>query len=157
MRNSCIALVAVVALVGCSSRPREFTPTLAAPAADQAAYLATYESCRIAAASGKRSIGTSANAGATATMATAAAGTAAATTAGGYAGLAVLGATVVALPVVGVLGAWGMAKKKKLKKEGKVKDNTAACLGENGYQVAGWQQASGDVTEQRRDARKAKK
>jgi hypothetical protein len=69
----------------------------------------------------------------------------------------VLGATVVALPVVGVLGAWGVAKKKKLKKESRIKAETAMCLEESGYRVADWQQASGDITAQRRQERAPKK
>lgn len=156
--------IAALLLAGCSSRPREFTPTLSAAAPDQAAFDGAYEQCRLAVIAGKRGTAASAGGGAAAGAATAAAGTAAATTAGGYTGLAVLGATVVALPIVAVAGAWGLAKKKKAKKENRIKAATAACLQGNGFTVAAWQAAPKDVskaraTERRRvmaEARKAK-
>jgi hypothetical protein len=152
------AVIAAIVLAGCSSRPREFTPQLAAPEAaadggaafDAAAFDAAYRSCRLAVASGKRSRGSSAGAAAGAGAATAAAGSAAATTAGGYAGMAVLGATVVALPVVAIAGAWGMAKKKKGRKERRIKSATGACLAESGYTVAAWQPAPRALRAERR-------
>jgi hypothetical protein len=143
---------AALVVAGCSSRPREFTPMLDAAVSDQAAFDAAYQSCRVAVIAGKgrsRDTTASAGGGAAAGAATAAAGTAAATTAGGYTGLAVLGATVVALPLVAVAGAWGLAKKKKAKKENRIKAETAACLQENGFAVAGWQPASGAVAKAR--------
>jgi hypothetical protein len=156
------AVVAAVVLAGCSSRPREFTPQLAPPAAaaeggaafDAAAFDAAYESCRVAVASARRSRGSSAGAAAGAGAATAAAGSAAATTAGGYAGMAVLGATVVALPVVAIAGAWGMAKKKKVRKERRIKSATGACLAGSGYTVAAWQPAPRTVRDERRAERR---
>jgi hypothetical protein len=149
--------IAALLLAGCSSRPREFTPTLSAAAPDQAGFDAAYEQCRtavIAYRAGARGTAASAGGGAAAGAATAAAGTAAATTAGGYTGLAVLGATVVALPFVAVAGAWGLAKKKKSKKEGRIKAATAACLQERGFTVASWQTAPKGVAKARAAERK---
>ena len=149
----CTGITAAALMVaGCSSRPREFTPTLSAAAPDQAAFDAAYERCRVAVIANKgrpRDTTASAGGGAAAGAATAAAGTAAATTAGGYTGLAVLGATVVALPFVAVAGAWGLAKKKKAKKEHRIKAETAACLQGSGFTVAGWQPASSAVAKAR--------
>ena len=88
-------LIAALAAQACSSRPREFSPTLQAARTDHAAYL-----------------------------------------------VAAVGATIIAAPVVAVVGAWGLAKSKKLKKEKAVQQATAQCLGERGYQVADWVRAS---------------
>lgn len=144
--------IAALLVAGCSSRPREFTPTLSASAPDRLAFDVAYEKCRTAVIAGKagsRGTAASAGGGAAAGAATAAAGTAAATTAGGYTGLAVLGATVVALPIVAVAGAWGLAKNKKRKKEHRIKAETAACLQENGFTVTAWQAAPKDVSKAR--------
>jgi hypothetical protein len=42
------------------------------------------------------------------------------------------------MPIAGVIGAWGMAKRSKVKKEREVKAATQLCLTENGYAVSGW-------------------
>ena len=42
------------------------------------------------------------------------------------------------MPVVAVLGAWGLAKSKRLRKEKVMKTATAECLQDRGYQVAEW-------------------
>jgi hypothetical protein len=76
------------------------------------------------------------------TAATYAAGTAAVASSATYAGaLAAAGAAIVAMPVVGLVGAWGLAKSKRLKKEKVIKTATAECLQEQGYQVATWERA----------------
>ncbi|MBA3511384.1 hypothetical protein, partial [Sphingomonas sp.] len=46
-------VVASLALQGCSSRPREFAPTLAVATADRAAFDADYETCRELLVAGK--------------------------------------------------------------------------------------------------------
>ena len=137
------ALAVAFALEACSSRPREFNPTLAAPAPNQAAFDAAYATCRELLvqgkldASGRRS---SAGAGAAAGATTALAGGALAT-AGGYAGLAAASATVVLLPFAIVGGAWGMAKMKRARKERAIRAAMTGCLKEQGYEVAAWSKA----------------
>jgi hypothetical protein len=135
------AVLAIASLTACSSRPRQFAPTLAAAPADQARFAADYENCRVLVANGHRSgfgttlasagVGTAAGVGVGAVMAGGTYGT--------YAAAAAAAATTLMLmPVVGVLGAWGMAKRNKLKKEKEVKAATQLCLTETGYTVAGW-------------------
>ena len=138
------ALVCCLPLVGCSSRPREFTPTLAAPAASQADFDAAYATCRQLFVEGKLdSEGRSASgaAGVAAGATTAAVGGAAATAVGGYAGLAAASATIVLLPVAIVGGAWGMSRMKRTKKERAIKTALSGCLQERGYEVSGWSKA----------------
>lgn len=141
------AVTAALALQGCSSRPREFNPVLAAAPADSLAYDAAYQECRQLVAQGKvMSEGrvASAGAGAAAAAATGAAGTAVASGAAGWGGFAVLGATVILAPFAVAGGAWGMAKAKKAKKEKLVKTATAQCLEQQGYEVEEWEPAKGN-------------
>ena len=135
------ALAAAVVVQGCSSRPREFTPTLATAAINQPEFEAAYEECRQLLIAGKLdSSGRSgsAAAGAAVGATTAAAGSTAAAAVGGYAGLAAASATIVLLPFAIVGGAWGMSRMKRTKKERAVKAAMQGCLAERGYQVAGW-------------------
>jgi predicted NUDIX family NTP pyrophosphohydrolase len=44
-------------------------------------------------------------------------------------------------PVIGIAGAWGVAKRSKNRKEKEVKAATALCLSELGYTVEGWKVA----------------
>ena len=137
-----LVLAAVVTVAGCSSRPREFSPVLATPAADQKAFDAAVAECTTLLAQGKlNSQGRLASgaAGAAAGGATLAVGSAAASGAGLYSGLAIAGATLVALPFVAVGGAYGMAKAKQKKKEKAIQTAMAGCLDERGHEVAGWQ------------------
>src|SRR3954454_15336798 len=138
------ALAVSLTVAGCSSRPREFNPTLAAPAGNQSAFDAAYVTCRQLLVEGKlHASGRSGSAGAAAAAGatTAAAGTALAT-AGGYAGLAAASATIVLLPFAIVGGAWGMAKMKRANKERAIKGAMTGCLEERGYTVAGWSKAA---------------
>ena len=135
---------AAVALQGCSSRPREFTPSLSAPPADQAAFEKDYAECRELLVAGKLDTNgrlASAGAGAAAGAATVAGGAAAASGAGLYTGAAVLGATIIALPFVAVGGAWAMARIKRGKKEKAIQNALAGCLSERGHQIVGWSKA----------------
>jgi len=138
-----IALLAMLA--ACSSRPREFVATPAAPPADQTRFAADHESCRILVAQGVRS-------GFGARMASGGAGVAAgvgltAAAVGGAASSSVAGAAVAAsaatvmLPVFGIAAAWGVAKAQKAKKERDVKRAMSTCLSEQGYTVGGWEVA----------------
>lgn len=130
-----------LSLTACSSRPREFRPLLAAPPPDEAAYQASISECAQLLADGKlTSEGRLASgaAGVAVGGATVAAGAAAASSAGLYGGMAIAGATIVALPFVALAGAWGMAKAKRARKEKAVKAAISGCLGERGYVVADW-------------------
>lgn len=135
------SLIACLTLQACSSRPREFTPTLATPAASQAEFEAAYMTCQQLLIAGKLDSSgrmASAGAGAAAGAATAAAGGTAAAVAGGYAGLAAASATIVLLPFAILGGAWGLSRMKRAKKEQAIKTAMEGCLKERGYQVAGW-------------------
>ena len=140
-------VAACLLLEACSSRPREFTPTLAAPATSQADFDTAYSECRQLLVDGKLdSAGRTASgaAGVAAGATTAAVGGAAATAVGGYAGLAAASATIVLLPVAIIGGAWGMSKMKRARKENAIKTALRGCLHERGYEVAGWSKALKD-------------
>jgi hypothetical protein len=129
---------------GCSSRPREFNPTLGIATADAAGFDQAYATCTQLMVAGKLdkqgrsgSLGGGAAVGAT----TMAVGAGAATAMGGWAGVAAASATVVLLPFAIVGGAWGMAKMKRAKKEAAIKQVIGGCLQERGYSVAGWERA----------------
>jgi hypothetical protein len=135
------ALMACLALQACSSRPREFTPTLAATPASQAEFDAAYATCQQLFVAGKLNASgrsNSAAVGVAAGATTAAVGGTAAAAAGGYAGLAAASATIVLLPFAILGGAWGMSKIKRAKKERAIKTAMEGCLDERGYQVVGW-------------------
>jgi len=131
-------------LTACSSRPREFTPTLGMVPADQAKFEAAYADCRQLYVTGKLDRNgrlASGGAGVAAGGAIGAAGTAAATSAGLYGGMAVATATIVLLPVAIVGGALGMAKIKRHKKEKAIQQVMGGCLLDRGYEVASWERA----------------
>jgi hypothetical protein len=137
-------VLAALLLGGCSSKPRQFAPTLSAAPTDQTQFDSAYAECRQLLADGKlNSSGRLASGavGAAAGATTVAIGSAAASGAGLYGGMAVAGATLVALPFVAIGGAWGMAKRKQKRKERAIQTATAGCLEERGYKVAGWARA----------------
>ena len=134
--------IASLLLAGCSSRPREFTPTVSALSTDRQAFDAAYATCQDLFVAGRldqygRSSSLGAGAAAGATTAAVGAGTAAAI--GGYGGLAAASATIVLLPFAIVGGAWGMAKMKRAKKEKAVQAAMTGCLKERGYDISGWE------------------
>lgn len=134
-------LMGGLAVQGCSSRPREFTPTLSAVPPDQAQFDAALADCRQLLVAGKLNLagkGSSAATGAAAGAGTAAVGGATAATLGGYAGVAAASATIVLLPFAVIGGAWGMSKIKRAKKERVIKAALGQCLHDRGYEVAGW-------------------
>lgn len=136
-----VIFVLMIALVlpGCSSRPRDFVAVLEMPAANQRLFQAHYRICRdrvaqdpeLASNDRLLSAGTGAAAGAGAGVV------------GAYAGagtaMAAIGATIAAVPVVGVGAAWGIAKAQKTRKERAIKAATGLCLAQRGYVVAEWQ------------------
>ncbi len=140
------AVSAGLVLQGCSSRPRQFTPALAAPqpgqaAFDQQAFDATHATCQQLYVAGKLNqdgrVG-SAGMGVAAGAATMAAGAGAASAAGLAGGMAIASATVILIPFAIVGGAFGMAKIKRSKKEAAIQRAMAGCLKERGYNVLGW-------------------
>ena len=144
-RKFIITLVAAATLAqGCSSRPREFNPKLATPVADPAALEAAAAECRQLLVEGKLdsngrlgSAGAGVAAGATVGLA----GSAAATSAGLYGGMAIASATIFALPVVVLGGAWGMSRIKRAKKEKAIRQAMTGCLKDRGYDVSSWERA----------------
>jgi hypothetical protein len=137
-----MTLAAALMLGACSSKPRQFRPVLAAAPADAVAYEADYEECRAQIASrldakgrlASGAVGVAAGVGAGAVGAAATSGTYA--TVGGA--MAAGGAVIMAMPLAGVLGAWGLAKAKKGRKERAIKEATASCLQAKGYAVEAW-------------------
>ncbi len=137
--TACVGLL----LQGCSSRPREFTPTLGISTAEASGFDQAYATCTQLMVAGKldgqgRSGSLGGGAAVGATTAAVGAGTAAAM--GGYLGMAAAAATVVLLPFAVVGGAWGMSKMKRAKKEAAIKNVIGGCLQERGYSVANWEQ-----------------
>ena len=149
MNRSLVCVVAVaVAVQGCSSRPREFRPTLAAAPVSAAEFDAAYGECTQLLVAGKLDKDgrlSSAAGGAATGAGVAAAGGAAAAAAAGYTGMAVAAATVVLLPFALVGGAWGMSKMKRAQKEKAIKAAIGGCLKERGYEVAGWEKTGRKV------------
>ena len=145
MKNRMLAAAALSLLLGaCSSRPREFSPTLGVALPDQAKFDAAYAECRQLYVSGKLDGNgrlASGGAGVAAGGAIGAAGTAAATGAGLWGGMAVASATIVLIPVAIIGGAFGMAKIKRHKKEATIQRVMSGCLLDRGYEVASWQRA----------------
>ena len=134
-------LVAGLALEGCSSRPREFSPQLAAVPTSQSEFDAAYAQCQHMLAAGQLDSNgrtKSAAAGVGAGAGTAALGGATAAAVGGWGGVALASATVVLLPFAVVGGAWGMSRAKRAKKEHAIKAELQGCLHERGYEVAEW-------------------
>ena len=144
MNRNLLAVTACAGLLlqGCSSRPRQFNPTLGISTAQPAGFDQAYATCTQLMVAGKldrqgRSGSLGGGAAIGATTAAVGAGTAAAM--GGWAGVAAASATVVLLPFAIVGGAWGMAKMKRAKKEAAIKEVIGGCLQERGYSVAGWE------------------
>ena len=145
MRNRLMAAAAFsLVLDACSSRPREFTPTLGAAPTDQARFDAAYDDCRQLFVAGKLDTSgrlASGGAGAAAGGAVGLAGSAGVASAGLWGGMAVASATLVLMPVAIVGGAIGMAKIKRHKKEQAIQRVMAGCLHDRGYDVASWAKA----------------
>lgn len=140
-RLICAATIAAVMLSGCSTRPRNFSAELAAPVPDRAAFANDYRTCQQLVAAGHRSdfkvkavAATAGTAGALGTGAILAPATMT-IGAGGGAGMA---AAAVAMPVVGVLAAFGISRAIRGGKEKKQRQAMSDCLAEYGYTVDGW-------------------
>ena len=143
------AVAAAVLLQGCSSRPRAFAPTLAAPKSgqavfDQAAFNRAYADCTELLVQGKLDNSgrlASAGAGAAAGTAVAVAGGALASSMVPAVGMALASATIVLLPFAAIGSAVGMSKMKRAKKEKAIRTKMDGCLAERGYVVGQWVKA----------------
>ncbi len=145
MRCNLLVVTACAGLLvqGCSSRPREFTPTPGIATAEAAGFDQAYATCTQLMVAGKlnqegRSGSLGAGAAAGATTAAVGAGTVAAI-GPSLGAFAVASATVIMLPFAVIGGAWGMAKMKRAKKEAAIKNVLSGCLQERGYSVARWE------------------
>lgn len=145
LRNGIVATTcAALLLSACSSRPREFTPTLSAAPAEETRFDAAYSECKQLYVTGKLDSNgrlASGGAGIAAGGAVGAAGAAGVASAGLYGGMAVASATIVLMPVAIIGGAVGMAKIKRHNKEKAIQRVMAGCLHDRGYEVASWQKA----------------
>ena len=145
MNNKPLLLLGICAIAvgGCSSRPRNFAPVLAAAPADARAYEKHWLECREQVAATGKGSGRLASAGGGA-IAGAGAGVAASAAASGAtfatygAAATAAAAAIMAVPVFGLAGAWGVSKVKKTKKERRIKAATAECMASRGYSVERW-------------------
>ena len=146
MRKRIIGAVCAGLLIsGCSSRPRDFRPTLGAVPVDQARFDSAFDECRQLFVSGKLDSNgrlASGGAGVAAGTVVGAAGAAGVAGAGLYGGMAVASATLVLMPVAIIGGALGMAKIKRHKKEQAIQRVMTGCLHDRGYEVASWRKAA---------------
>ena len=138
------AAIIAAMTAGCSSRPREYRATMAAPPTAEAAakFRADEAECRQLLVAGKLDKDgrlSSVGAGAAAGAATMAGGAALASSAGLYGGMAVASATVVLIPFAAVGGAWMRANAKRSKKEKIIQQAMAGCLTERGHTIVGWE------------------
>lgn len=146
MSKKCVLIVmaGAVLLSGCSSRPRNFAPVLAAAPTDQKTYEARLQTCRERLAARMDRSGRLASAAAGTAVGVGAGYAAGAATAAGSAGSmgaaagAAAAAAIMVLPIAGLAGAWGISKIKKTKKERAIKSAMAECLREAGYSVEQW-------------------
>ena len=139
-KKSAIWAIAATAMLlsGCSTKPRNFSANLTAPVPDRLAYENDYRTCQKLVQSGRTSDFKAGAAQALATGAGTMGATAIAATAGG---IGIGGATTaasVAIPGVGLIAGFGVARAIRGGKERKFKRNMSACLQEYGYSVGGW-------------------
>lgn len=155
MRHHLLAAAAFSLVLGaCSSRPREFTPTLGIAPADEAKLDAAYAECRQLYVAGKLDTNgrlASGGAGAAAGGAVGLVGSAGVAGAGIWGGMAVASATIVLMPVAIVGGAIGMARIKRHKKEAAIQRVMTGCLHDRGYDVARWAKAPNVTVAERED------
>jgi len=144
MKNHALlwAAAGAVIVTGCSSKPRNFAPVMAAPPADAKAYEAQWLACReevaATAKNGSGRLASAAGGVAAGVGGVAAVGTTAGASAGMVGAMAAATATVILAPVAIIGGAWGVSKIKKTKKEKAIKAATADCMAQAGYSVDKW-------------------
>jgi len=142
MRVSFLVILLVLAVAGCSTTPREFTPVLADPAQSGSGYVSAVEGCTVLVDAGIRSNFGNQGLGTAAVGTAAAYGTGAVVFAGAGSTLAgALGAAsvaVVAMPVVGILAGMGYSRRVRAGREREIQTAMTTCLTESGYQVERW-------------------
>lgn len=151
VRTAFVALSVTALLVsGCSTRPRQFAPTLKTPASDQAAYDRDYQTCQALVGKGYKSnfkatalkLGVGAAAGFAGAAAASAVAIASTTPTLATLGLnttaAGIGAASIALPVIGIGVGFGVSRAIRSGREKRVKAALATCLGEYGHSVDSW-------------------
>lgn len=142
--TACLVALSVMAS-GCSTRPRNFSANVSAPVADRMAFENDYRTCqdlvRSGHKSGFRAAGTTAaiSAGAVGGGVGAFAATTGGTASGwGGVGAGLGTAAAAATMAVGVLG-FGLTRLIRGGREHRFKERMSTCLGEYGYEVAGWE------------------
>ena len=146
----CLAALtcATMVLSGCSTRPREFSPTLAPPTSTAAAAQETFNKCRTLALGGVRSGfagrvasgagGAAVGIGVSAAVAPAVFGAVTPGFLGTNAFAAGVSAGAASLLVVGPLVGFGISRAIRSGREKKLKAAMATCMTEFGYEVDGW-------------------
>lgn len=144
MRRAALMACIAVCASGCSTRPREFRPTLASPTTDQSKFDETLLQCQVMVRRGvKGNFATTAaqlgagSAGGIAASALAASAFSGATTSGFVNGAAIT-AGGSALLVVGPLAGFGVSRLIRTSREKKYKAALGTCLSEFGYSAQGW-------------------
>ena len=138
-RLICAAAMTAVLLAGCSTRPRNFAASVSTPVADRAAFENDYRTCQELVMSGHTSNFKGAAVSALAGGAGFFGAGSALYSAGAMGVSGGAGAVSMAVPFIGPLVGFGVSRAIRSGKEGKLKRNMTACLGEYGYSVAEWE------------------
>lgn len=140
-RKITMPVIAAILISGCSTRARDFSPTLTAPAADEVAFGQMKATCSILARQGVKSGFKDAalltGAGAAGALGGAAAATATGAVGFGMSGAAAGAATAGLLAIPLGIG-FGVSRLIRSGKERRLKRAMSDCLVENGYSVASW-------------------
>ncbi len=135
-----LALIAML-VSGCSTRPRPFVATLAAPAASETAYQSDLETCRTLVRKGVKT-GFKDAAVITGVGVAGAAGAGAAVTGAGLVGIGTSGGAAAAatagLLIVPLGLGFGVSRLIRSGREKKYKAAMGNCLAEHGYSVSAW-------------------
>jgi hypothetical protein len=145
MLSRAVTVIAIFALVGgCSTRPREFRADIAASPPEARNFDADMRQCQVMVRQGVKkdfkrtaaqvALGTGGGIAIGGAVASAAAANA--TTLSGAFGA--MGAGAAAMTVAGPLIGFGVSRMIRTGREKKYRAALEACLGEYGYQVAGW-------------------
>jgi hypothetical protein len=134
------ALMIMATLSACSTRPRNFAPTIATTVADDGTFEDIYRTCAGLVAQGRSSDfkATAATLAATGAGTVGAAFAATSVGAVGITGGALTSAVSVAVPGLGLLAGFGLSRAIRSGNERKHKARMATCLGEYGYAVSDW-------------------
>jgi hypothetical protein len=140
-----VAVIAALALAGCASTPRGFSPVMAQTPADQAAFELAFNLCSAEVAAGRRDSfrsgrgGSAAGGMAIGGAAALATGASAASGAGMLAGAAAGAGLAIGLVVFAPLAIFGVSRLQRANKEREIKNAMTACLAEEDFVVDDWQ------------------